>query len=79
MSTPHHHDHPRPAVGGGRATEPDDDASGLGVEHRAQQFALGRVPEGKRARPAKARPQAKAPTRVRRVRSPSRSAASASA
>ena len=28
------------------------------VEHRAQQFALGRVPEGKRARPNKAKPQA---------------------
>ena len=28
------------------------------VEHRAQQFALGRVPEGKRAKPAKAKPQA---------------------
>ncbi|MGH8073096.1 MAG: ParB/RepB/Spo0J family partition protein [Lysobacter sp.] len=28
------------------------------VEHRAQQFALGRVPEGKRARPGKAKPQA---------------------
>ncbi|QOD91205.1 ParB/RepB/Spo0J family partition protein [Lysobacter sp. CW239] len=28
------------------------------VEHRAQQFALGKVPEGKRARPTKARPQA---------------------
>jgi ParB family chromosome partitioning protein len=28
------------------------------VEHRAQQFALGKVPEGKRARPTKAKPQA---------------------
>ncbi|WP_222565867.1 ParB/RepB/Spo0J family partition protein [Novilysobacter antarcticus] len=28
------------------------------VEHRAQQFALGRVPAGKRARPVKPRPQA---------------------
>jgi ParB family chromosome partitioning protein len=28
------------------------------VEHRAQQFALGKVPEGKRARPTKVRPQA---------------------
>ncbi|MGY0557420.1 MULTISPECIES: ParB/RepB/Spo0J family partition protein [unclassified Lysobacter] len=28
------------------------------VEHRVQQYALGKVPEGKRARPAKARPQA---------------------
>ena len=28
------------------------------VEHRAQQFALGKVPEGKRARPTMARPQA---------------------
>ncbi|HEU4774129.1 MAG TPA: ParB/RepB/Spo0J family partition protein [Lysobacter sp.] len=28
------------------------------VEHRAQQFALGKVPEGKRARPTRARPQA---------------------
>ncbi|OHE83537.1 MAG: chromosome partitioning protein ParB [Lysobacterales bacterium RIFOXYD1_FULL_69_11] len=28
------------------------------VEHRAQQFALGKVPEGKRSKPAKAKPQA---------------------
>ena len=28
------------------------------VEHRAQQFALGKVPEGKRNKPAKAKPQA---------------------
>ena len=28
------------------------------VEHRAQQFALGRVPEGRRAKPARPKPQA---------------------
>ncbi len=28
------------------------------VEHRAQQFAIGRVPEGKRPRPTRAKPQA---------------------